>query len=199
MNGSTSEPVVNPVRPDCWAALTEVFGERGDPAHCWCQWYRLDRPGYRATTVERRRAALYDQVSGAGPPPGVMAWLDGAPVGWCAAAPRPGYARLRAGTVLRSAQVVADLDDPRIWAVTCFVVRRAARRQRVATALLDGAVALAGKHGATAVEAYPVDLAARRQTSSAELFHGALSTFLAAGFRELGRSSPARPVVRREL
>ena len=49
------------------------------------------------------------------------------------------------------------------------------------------------------VEGYPVDLARRPTVSSAELYHGALSTFTAAGFVEVGRTSPAHPVVRRRL
>jgi GNAT superfamily N-acetyltransferase len=82
------------------------------------------------------------------------------------------------------------------WAVTCFVVRVGARRQGVAAALLDGAVDLARRHGADAVEAYPVDTSVRA-ASTAELYHGPLSVFLRAGFREVGRrTTVARPVVR---
>jgi hypothetical protein len=48
------------------------------------------------------------------------------------------------------------------------------------------------------VEAYPIDVAAKK-TSSAELYHGALSTFLGAGFTEVARASAYRPIVRRAL
>ena len=133
-----------------------------------------------------------------GPPPGVLAYRDGEPVGWCAVAPRPTYTRLPRSEVLRGTPP-DELDAPAVWAVTCFVVPVAHRRTGVATALLDGAVRLAADGAARAVEGYPVDVAAKARVSSAELFHGPLSTFLAAGFREVRRPRPARPVVRLEL
>jgi GNAT superfamily N-acetyltransferase len=85
-----------------------------------------------------------------------------------------------------------------VWAVTCFVVRVGHRRRGVASALLDGAVDLARRHGAAVVEGYPVDTSARK-ASSAELYHGPLSVFGAAGFTEVARPSPARAVVRRTV
>lgn len=83
--------------------------------------------------------------------------------------------------------------------MTCFVVRVGARRKGLAEFLLDGAVDLARRHDAHLVEAYPLDTSVRA-ASAGELFHGPLSVFLRAGFREVGaRAAPARPVVRLEL
>jgi GNAT superfamily N-acetyltransferase len=177
-----------------WDDLVAVMGTRGDPPRCWCQWFRLRRPGFYATTPDERRADLRDQF-GAPVPPGVLAYDDdGVPSGWCAVAPRADYPRL---TTYRAASATADEDG--LWAVTCFVVRVGARRQGLAQVLLDGAVHLARRHGARLVEAYPLDTTVRA-ASSAELFHGPLSVFLRAGFREVGaRTSPARPVVRLTL
>jgi GNAT superfamily N-acetyltransferase len=89
--------------------------------------------------------------------------------------------------------------DPSVWSVTCFVVKVGARRQGVATALLRGAIGLARQGGATVVEAYPVDLGRKPSASAAELYHGTMSTFLRAGFAEVARPAPARPVVRLSL
>ena len=86
-----------------------------------------------------------------------------------------------------------------MWAVTCFVVRRAARGRGLAGALLAGAVELARQGGATVVEGYPIDLAERPRTSSAELYHGPLQVFLRAGFTEVARPTPGRPLVRLTL
>lgn len=128
-------------------------------------------------------------------PPGVLVYDEaGVPSGWCAVAPRAAYPRL---TTYRAAAATDDEDG--LWAVTCFVVRVGARRQGLAGVLLDGAVELARRHGARLVEAYPLDTTLRTASSS-ELFHGPLSVFLAAGFREVGtRTSLARPVVRLTL
>ena len=83
--------------------------------------------------------------------------------------------------------------------MTCFVVRRPARRRGLTAGLLDGAVALARDGGATVVEGYPVGLAARTATSSAALYHGPLSVFLRAGFTEVARAAADRPVVRLDV
>jgi GNAT superfamily N-acetyltransferase len=170
-----------------WDDVAVVMGTRGDPSRCWCQWFRLRHRDFAAAPVDELRDALHTQVDAA-IPPGVLAYDDaGAPSGWCAVAPRAVYPRL------------AKYGTDGAWAVTCFVVRVGARRQGLATPLLDGAIDLARRHGADAVEAYPVDTAVHKP-SSAELYHGALSVFLRAGFREVGeRSTPARPVVRLEL
>jgi GNAT superfamily N-acetyltransferase len=187
-------PTVEDATPERWDDLLAVFGSRGDPAHCWCQWFRQQRPGYAARSSEQRRADLQTQVA-APLPPGVLGYDDaGAPSGWCAVAPRADYPRLLTYSV---AAVTADEDG--VWAVTCFVVRAGKRRQGFAEVLLEGAVDLARRHGARAVEAYPLDTTVRT-ASAAELFHGPLSVFLRLGFTEVGtRSSKARPVVRLAL
>jgi GNAT superfamily N-acetyltransferase len=124
----------------------------------------------------------------------VLAYDDaGAPAGWCAVAPRAAYPRLE------TSPLVTTQDEDGMWAVTCFVVRTGARRQGLATHLLDGAIDLARRHGARSIEAYPVDAAVKKPSSS-ELYHGPLSLFLRAGFTEVGdRPKPARAVVRLTL
>jgi hypothetical protein len=189
--------VVAPATPDRWADVETVFGSRGDPARCWCQWFYADAHVAGGAVADRNRDALCSQVR-QGPPPGVLAHRDGEPVGWCAVAPRPTYTRLPRTEVLRGTPP-AELADPAVWSVTCFVVRVGHRRGGLSRVLLDGAVRLARDGGARVVEGYPVDVAAKAATSSAELYHGALSTFLSAGFLEVARPRPARPVVRLEL
>jgi GNAT superfamily N-acetyltransferase len=188
--------VVAAVTAERWADVEIVFGTRGDPARCWCQWFYAGAQ-VGAGAAAANREVLRTQVL-QGPPPGVVAYRDGEPVGWCAVAPRPSYTRLPRTEVLRGTPA-GELADPTVWSVTCFVVRVGHRRGGVATALLGGAVGLARESGARVVEAYPIDVAAKRHTSSAELYHGPLSTFRSAGFREVARPRPARPVVRLEL
>lgn len=188
----TAGVVVEPAVADRWNDVVRVFGTRGDPARCWCQWFVTGTAS--ADVADANREALRAQVLG-GPPPGVLAHLDGEPVGWAAVAARPGYPRLARAQVLRGTPA-GELADPGVWAVTCFVVRPGFRRRGIAAALLDGAVAHARAGGARVVEAYPVDVAAKAAVSSAELYHGTLSLFLAAGFREVRRPRPTRPVVR---
>ena len=187
---------VVPATADRWADLERVFAGRGDPGRCWCQWF-FDAPVAAGEVAAANQAALRSQVE-SGLPPGVLAYSDLVPVGWCAVAPRRGYSRLQRAEALRGVRP-DEFEDQAVWAVTCFVVPAADRRRGVASALLRGAVAFAAGHGARVVEAYPVDVTAKASTSSAELFHGPLSIFLRAGFTETGRPRPARPVVRLQV
>jgi GNAT superfamily N-acetyltransferase len=80
--------------------------------------------------------------------------------------------------------------------VVCFYVERGERRSGVAAALLDAAVELAAAGGAGAVEGYPKDTGGGRRPAN-ELFVGSAAMFRRAGFREVGRRSPTRPIMRR--
>ena len=188
---------VEPLTAARWDDAVAVFGTRGDPAGCWCQFFRLDPTAWRASTPEQNRDRLSGQARSS-PPPGLLAYLEGEPVGWLALGPRPGYARLRGSRNL--ARVAgADLEDDGVWAVTCFVVRVGRRGQGIATALLRAAPDVARAHGARVLEGHPVDVSQGGRRSNAELYHGVASTFVACGFEEIGRTSQARPVMRLSL
>jgi GNAT superfamily N-acetyltransferase len=190
-----AEISIRDATPDRWPDVVDVFDGPGDAGRCWCQWFFRGAQADRAHE-EANREALHRQVQER--PPGVLAYLDSSPSGWCAVAPRPGYTRLTRSPLLR--EVPGDqLTDDGVWSVTCFVVRRGARRRGLALPLLEGAVELARCGGATVVEGYPVDVAVSRRRSAAELYHGPLQVFLRAGFTEIGRPSPDRPVVRKTL
>jgi hypothetical protein len=63
--------------------------------------------------------------------------------------------------------------------------------------LLSAAIAHARRRGATLLEAYPVDRPGR--SGDETMWFGAKSMFDAAGFREVARRRPQRPVMRRSL
>ena len=178
-----------------WDDVRTVFGTRGDPATCWCQYFKVDAATWKAGDVAAFERALCEQVPrGAGP--GLLAYLDDQPVGWVAVEPRPALPRILSS---RAAAPTPDpADDASVWAISCFVVRVGFRRRGVARALLAGAVEHAARHGARVLEAYPVDTAGAR-VSSADLYHGPLSAFEAAGFEFAGRTSESRVLVRRAL
>ena len=188
---------VRALTPSRFDDVVDLFGTRGDPSWCWCQYFLTtgnddtrsaddNREALRAQAARRRR-------------PGLVAYAGGTPVGWVQVGPRPSYPRLTGNRAL--AKVAGDdMGDTGVWAVTCFVVKVGRRRRGVGAALLDAAVTAARGAGAHTLEGHPVDVAARGgRSGSAELYHGALSTFLAAGFTEVGRTGPSRPVVRLAL
>lgn len=176
-----------------WADVERVFGTRGDPATCWCQFFKLSNEEWKNAEGPECKVALEEQVRAAAPPPGVIAYRNEEAVGWCAVEPRPNYSRLSRTRVLGGSP--EDPSDDGVWAVTCFVVRVGHRRSGVGGELLRGAVEQARSLGAGVIEGYPVDVAVRGKTSSADLYHGTLTQFLAAGFHEVARPSADRPVM----
>lgn len=183
---------VVPATSERWPDLEVVFGTRGDPSWCFCQFFLTTGSGYRES-AERNRQALCAQVSHQ-LPPGLLAYAGSEPVGWVQVGPRAFYPRITGN------RLTADLDSEGVWRCTCFVVRVGHRRRGVARALLAGAVAFARGQGARILEGHPVDVAGRGgRVPSANLYHGTLSMFADAGFVEVIRTRPDRPVVRLRL
>jgi GNAT superfamily N-acetyltransferase len=183
---------IHPLTGDRWDDLATLFDRPGDPKGCWCMYYRVRSRDFAELWGAGARAA-FRKVADDGPPPGLLAYRDGVPVGWCAVAPRENFVRILHSPVLR------PLDDaPACWAVVCFYVLRGERRGGVAAALLEAAVAFAAGQGATLVEGYPKDTAGARRSAN-EVFMGSRSMFARAGFTEAGRRSPTRPIMRLDL
>ena len=187
---------VLPLTPRRWPDLEVIFKARGCSVArgCWCMFYR--RSGAQAqspthsTRAEANKADLKALVD-AGHPPGLIGYRDGAPVGWVSIGPREDYAKLARSPVMK------PVDDQPVWSVICFVVPSAHRGQGVAEALLDGAIAYAKSRGAKVVEAYPVEKPSRSKDDA--MWFGAKSMYDKAGFWEVERRKPVRPVVRLKL
>ena len=170
-------------------------------------WFRVapktwSRNGNAGNKAEMQRRVAADDI------PGLLAYHDGNPVGWVSIAPRPQYARI-AGP----AEKAAGDDD--VWSIVCFFIATGQRGAGIGRALLGAAVDYARRHGASAIEGYPIE---REGASNAEAFTGVRSMFEKAGFREAGRFDrwlavphvsgdapralvrpPGRPVMRLEL
>jgi GNAT superfamily N-acetyltransferase len=177
-----------PVTPDRWPDLEALFGPRGACGGCWCMWWRLPRGQFEAGKGETNREALRRLVM-AGEPPGLLGYLDGQPAGWCAIAPRADYPGLSRSRVLK------PVDDLPVWSVTCFFVARRYRRQGVGVALLRAAVEHARERGAAVIEGYPVE-PRTGAIPDAFAWTGTPRLFVQAGFEEVLRRSPTRPIMR---
>ncbi|MBI2164782.1 MAG: GNAT family N-acetyltransferase [Chloroflexi bacterium] len=182
----THQFVFHEVTPDRWGDLERLFEAPGGPKHCWCMvWRSMDR-GASRTDSRAKKAALESRVR-EGIPVGILGYVDGEPVAWCSIAPRATYRDL------------GDKDDPaddssNVWSLVCFFVSRKLRRQGVTRRLIAAAVERARAKGATVVEAYPVD-----PDSPSYRFMGFVSSFEAAGFREVGTAGTRRHVMRLTL
>lgn len=180
---------VHPLTAARWPDLEALFGQRGACGGCWCMYWRLEHATFMAGRGEAHRRAFRRRVR-RGPPPGVLAYRNGEVVGWCALEPRTHLPRLARSRVL------APLDDAPVWSVSCFYVRPSARKQGISVALLEGALRWAWRQGATLIEGYPHDLGRQRQ-AAAFVWTGLAGTFRHAGFTEVARRSPTRPMMRR--
>jgi len=154
-------------------------------------WWRLPRAKFVGQKGTGNKKALRRIVK-TGPPPGILAYVGKQPIGWCALAPREDY------VVLANSHVLKPVDDKPVWSVTCFFIAKAFRRRGVSVALLKAAVAFARKHGAKILEGYPV---AHPAGKFPDIFFwpGRPGIFLNAGFSEVARRSPTRPIMRKVL
>jgi len=166
-----------------------LFGKKGACNGCWCMYWRIGS-AYHQRPREENRLALKAIVE-AGPPPGLLAFDGELAVGWCQVTPRDELPWMDEKRNLRR------LDDAPVWSISCFYVANRRRGQGVTKALIAAAADYAARAGATIVEAYPVDKQAGKGASNA--FTGIASSFAAAGFEEVARRSPARPIMRRQV
>jgi hypothetical protein len=166
-----------------WPDFERLFESRGAPSYCWCMAWRVDATERRQTVGAKRKPFMKKRVLG-GVPVGLLGYVGGEPVAWCSIAPRATYAKL------------VDDCEPHdgIWSIACFFISRRLRRAGALRGMIDAAVAHALARGARVVEAYPVDAG-----SPSYRHMGRVSTFAAAGFREMGMAGSRRHVMRLEL
>ena len=180
-----------PLTEERWGDFERLFGERGACGGCWCMWWRLARGEFEKSKGVGNKRAMR-QIVRAGQVPGILAYCDEEPVGWCAVGPREWY------PVLQRSRVLKPIDAKPVWAVTCFFVARDYRRRGVSAALLRAAVEHARRNGALIIEGYPVE-PRKGQVPDAFAWMGLPSVFERAGFCEVARRSATRPIMRRSV
>lgn len=184
---------VHVATPDRWDDLVDLFersGPRGGTPQtngCWCQFWHLRGNAYWAGHGAANRARLEQEVRSRSKP-GLLAYDDDVPVGWCRLGPRESFERLEHSPKL------ARIDDQDVWSVVCFYVHPSAKRAGIASALLDAAIERASSHGTLVLEGYPVPVG----HMNIDAYTGYLPMFLAAGFEPV-RDAGRRTIVRRYL
>jgi GNAT superfamily N-acetyltransferase len=148
----------------------------------------MKRSEFKIKKGEKNRKAFKKIVS-AGEVPGIIAYSEGEPVGWCALAPRENY------PVMENSRVLARVDEEPVWSVTCFFVAKPFRGRGITGQLLKVAVAYARKKGARIIEGYPVEPKKGRMPDPF-VYTGLVPSFKSAGFVEVLRRSETRPIMR---
>ncbi|MCR9256631.1 MAG: GNAT family N-acetyltransferase [Alphaproteobacteria bacterium] len=179
------------IRPADWEGFASVMGEKGGCGGCWCMLWRLPKKQMDAQMGAANRAAMKALFDG-GAVPGLVAYDGDTPAGWIQIAPRSDFVRLE------TARVLKPVDAVPVWSIACFLVAKPYRRQGLSVALLEAACAFAQSRGAEIVEGYPIDTD-KDKYPPVYAWTGFAGAFREAGFEEVARRSPTRPILRKVL
>jgi len=175
--------------PELWPELERLFGPNGACAGCWCMWWRLAPSDRISVANGPRMKQRQRELVKAGASRGVLAFIDGEPVGWCAYAPRSDLPKLARSKALVCA------DPAQVWSIPCFFVKAGFRGQGVSRALLRHALRSIRAAGGRIAEAYPV----RPPATNAAAFTGTVPFLESEGFVTLTAHSRGRQRARRVL
>lgn len=176
-----------PLTLDRWEDFQHLFGAHGAVGGCWCMWWRMTRAEFSRAGGPGNKACMLKIVE-ENRQPGIIGYLDDRPVAWCSVAPRVEFPSLDRSRVL------GRVDDREVWSMVCFYFAAGYRRRGLMPKMIEMGVDFARQRGAEIIESYPVD--PQRKMASGEIFMGLVSVFQEAGFVEVARRSPGRPIMR---
>jgi GNAT superfamily N-acetyltransferase len=181
------------------AGLLALFEAVGSP--CYCRFWHF--AGTNNAWLERCATAAAENRSelstafaaGSDEARGVVALAGADLVGWLKVAPAAAMKKAYDRRLYRGLPCFEG-DREGVFLVGCALVHPAHRRRGVATALVAGAVRIAGGWGARALEALP--RRPREPVSDEELWMGPVGAYTVNGFVEVSTFEPY-PVLRREI
>src|SRR5262245_42977412 len=132
MPAKKSPVVFHPLTPERWPAFEKLFGERGACGGCWCAYWRRPRSEFNHDKGARNRRFMLKLVQD-GEPPGILAYINGEAVGWCAVAPREDY------SALKRSRILSPVDEQPVWSISCFFVHKDHRKKGLSVRLLQAA------------------------------------------------------------
>ena len=121
--------------------------------------------------------------------PGIIAYAEGEPIGWCSVAQREDFPRLANSRVLK------PVDEKPVWSVVCFFINRNYRKMGLSVALLEAVKKFVKSNGGKILEGYPIE-PKKDKMPDAFAWTGLSAAFLKAGFKEVARRSETRPIMR---
>ena len=187
---------IQPLTPELIADFTALFGPQGACYGCWCTYFRLRPKERQAMGGDEKREVMLDRIRN-GPPPGLLAYDGGRPVGWMQIGPRADVPEWNNPGRVSTPLPDGPADDPRVWAISCFFFHAKTRGHGLSHPMLAAGIAFARQNGARLLEAAPMDRA--KQSKSVGLFVGSTSVFLKAGFRQVAAVKEGRPLMRLAL
>jgi GNAT superfamily N-acetyltransferase len=177
-----------PVTKENWEDFENLFGEKGACAGCWCMLWRLRRKEYDSSRGAGNKRKMKSLVY-AGIVPGILAYDNEKPVGWCSVAPREDF------PVLENSRVMKRIDDKPVWSVVCFFINKDYRKKGLSVELLNAAKKYVKNNNGKIIEGYPIEPKAEK-SPDVFVWTGLASAFRKAGFKEIVRRSETRPIMR---
>lgn len=167
--------------PELWVDLEALFGANGACGGCWCMYWRQERgedwSKLKGAANKRRFRSLVER----GRAHGILAYIDGEPVGWAS------FERRRDLVKLDRAPSLACDDADKVWSLPCFFVKAGYRKLGVASALVTAATKAVRRRRGTVIEAYPVRAEKfGKAIPAAFAWTGTFSMFEAADFEAVG-------------
>jgi GNAT superfamily N-acetyltransferase len=151
-------------------------------------WWKVKRSEFERQRGPGNKEAMKAIVA-SGEVPGILAYDDGRPVGWCAVAKREEY------PVLDRSRILKRVDETPVYAITCFFVAKGYRQKGMMSKLLAAVISYVKEEGGKVVEGFPVE--PRKETMPDTFaWTGFASAFEKAGFVEVLRRSETRPIMR---
>lgn len=160
-----------------------LFGAKGGPNWCWCMAFRATSTELKDAKSPARKQQMLDRIHG-GVPVGLVGYDRGTPVAWVSVAPKQTFQKGLGGAE----------DSDKIWSLTCMFIARSHRKRGLSGQLIEAAARHAKKHGASLLEAYPVD-----PDSPSYRHMGFVPAFKRAGFEAQGREGTRRHVMQLPL
>ncbi len=171
-----------------WKDYEKLFGEKGACAGCWCMYWRLKASDWQKQKGNHNKKAM-NKIINSGLIPGLLAYTDSEPIGWCSIAPRGEFIRLENSKILKR------IDDKPVWSVVCLFIKKNYRNRGLSVQLLKAAKKYVKEEGGIILEGYPVE-PKKDKMPDAFAWTGIASAFLKAGFKEVVRRSETRPIMR---
>ncbi len=184
----TENMIFNPLTSKRWPDFEKLFGKNGACGGCWCMWFRLTRAEFEKQKGAGNKRAM-KRIVNSGEVPGILAYVRDEPVGWCSVAPRETF------SLLQRSRILKPIDDQPVWSIVCFFVAKPFRRKGVTVKLLEAAIDYVRKQSGKIVEGYAVE---PKKDSVPDIFvyQGLAAAYRKAGFVEVLRRSPTRPIMR---
>ena len=177
-----------PVEKSGWKDFEQLFGNNGACGGCWCMAWRLKAFEFENQKGDKNKKAMR-KIINRNEIPGILAYYENEPIGWCAFAPREKYIRLN------NSRVLAPIDDKNVWSITCFYINKKFRKIGISTELLKAVIKYCKKNKVKILEAYPQEPYSDN-IPAAFAWTGIPSAFEKAGFKVVERRSPKRPIMR---